>query len=182
MSDSSSLPNRVDPRRLAATGGAVEGELALSELRRLGEHLGPEETVGQGRVSVALAFDEDSERRVRVTGRIQASLTLQCQRCLGSAPWRIDQPLRLVVVADEDAAAEVPRDCDPVVATAEGLDPAALVEDELILALPLVARCERPECVGRTAEAESGKRREDNPFAALAALRERGRNDGGPDE
>lgn len=179
MSEAKRLPERVDPRRLALGGGSVEGELALADLRRLAEYLLVDEVPDSGRASLFLAFDEDPQRRVRITGNLRAVLTLQCQRCLGPVTWTVDQPLRLVAVADDEAAAGVPREYEPVVVPAEGLDPAALAEDELILALPLVARCERSECDG-AAEAAAGSERADNPFAALAALR--GRNGGRRDE
>lgn len=170
MNESRGLPERVDPRRLANAGGSVEGEVALEALTRLADHLLAGEAPQEGRAALQLAFAEDAQRRVLITGRLQAESTLQCQRCLGPVHWRVDQPLRLIAVADEDAAAEVPRDFDPVVAPEGGLDPAALAEDELILALPLVARCETPDCVGSGDTGASGDRR-DNPFAVLAQLK-----------
>lgn len=168
MSEAKSLPERVDPRRLAAAGGEVEGEVALAALTRLAACLLPREAPEDGRAWLHLAFSEDSQRRVRIRGRLRANLTLQCQRCLGPVAWPVDQPIDLVAVADDGDAAGVPRDSEPV-AAADGLDPAALAEDELILALPLAARCPRRECAGVSDSADPGARRTDGPFAALAA-------------
>jgi uncharacterized protein len=168
MSESKSLPERVDPRRLAATGGEVEGEVALAALTRLADYLLAQEAPEGGRARLHLVFNEDSQRRVRITGRLRASLTLQCQRCLGPATWPVDQSIDLIAVPDDGAAAGVPRDCEPVVA-ADGFDPAVLAEDELILALPLVARCCRRGCESIADLADTGPERTDNPFTALAA-------------
>lgn len=169
MSDSHELPERADPRRLAATGGTVTGDVPIAELTRLADRLTVEYGSNAGRAALRLRFDEDAQRQIRITGRVEAKLTLRCQRCLQPFEWAADQALNLVAVADEDAAAGVPRDWEPVIVPPEGLDPATLIEDELILALPLAARCERPECL-RTSEDTETERRRDNPFAALANL------------
>lgn len=146
MNDSRKLPERIDPRRLAVAGGTVAGEVALAGLTRLADRLAPGETPSDARATLCLRFDEDDQRRVRITGRVRAAPILQCQRCLRPFQWTVDQALKLIAVADEDAAAGVPRDWEPVIVPAAGLDPAALAEDELLLVLPLAARCERPGC------------------------------------
>lgn len=169
MSDSHELPDRVDPRRLAATGGTVTGEVPVAELTRLADRLAESDESSAGRATLYLSFDEDAQRRIRITGRVEARLALQCQRCLQPFEWTADQALNLIAVADEDAAAGVPRDREPVIVPPQGLDPATLVEDELILALPLAARCEQPECMDASEDTETERRR-DNPFAALANL------------
>ena len=76
-------------------------------------------------------------------------------------------------------AARVPRDWEPMLADGQMLDLHALVDDELLLALPITVRCDRQSC--RTAyeeDREQGAPVEDvpdsekrNPFAALAALK-----------
>lgn len=150
MSDSRKLPERVDPRRLAATGGTVEGDVPLAGLTRLADHLAVDGASDDDRAALYLSFDEDSQRRVRITGRVRATLVLRCQRCLKPFEWTVDQALKAIAVADDEAAAGVPRDWEPVIVPPRGLDPAALTEDELILALPLAPRCERPECLRTT--------------------------------
>lgn len=146
MNDSRKLPERVDPRRLAATGGTVAGEVAIAGLARLADRLAPDWEPSDGRAALSVSFGEDAQRRILMDGGIQATLVLQCQRCLEPFQWPVEQTLRLIAIADDEAAAQVPRDREPVIVPPEGLDPVALAEDELLLALPLAARCERPEC------------------------------------
>lgn len=177
MSTFTGLPRRVDPRRLASARGVVEGEVPLADLDRLTEHLLTEETPGTGSARLRLSFAEDDQRRIVMTGRLQASLRLQCQRCLNPVEWPVDTALRLIAVADDEAAAQVPRGFDPVVVGSDGLDPAALVEDELILALPVVARCDDEACRQRF-ETKRGPERADKPFAVLAGWKA-GRNEDG---
>jgi uncharacterized protein len=99
-----------------------------------------------------------------------AAVGLECQRCLQRmvVPLRVDR--RVFFVAGEDAAASLDADSDDDVLTLEpALDLKSLVEDELLLALPLVPRHEVcPEPLPFEAEPE---RRRRAPFAALAALK-----------
>ncbi len=102
--------------------------------------------------------------------RLQASGSpvLQCQRCLAGMDWEValDASLHLVrpgtAIPDEELEIE---EFDSIEAVAD-MDVLAMLEDELLLALPIVPRhedCEAPRPTG-TAEKES-------PFAALAGLR-----------
>lgn len=167
----SALPRRVDARRLAAAGGALEGEVALAALSRLADALGTAQDQGTARLVLALVVGD--QRRLTADGHLSARLRLQCQRCLAPMEWALDVPLALVLVAAEDAAAAAPRDRDPVLLASDGsLDPVALVEDELILALPVVARHNNGCPDGSPASLDSadpgaeGPRRS-SPFAAL---------------
>ena len=78
-------------------------------------------------------------------------------------------------VDGEDAAAALDAESeDDVLALTPALDLEALIEDELLLALPLVPRHERlprAACRARSSMKTPQPRRADNPFAALAALK-----------
>lgn len=170
MSAPSSLPGRIDPHRLAASDGLIEGEVSLAQLPRLAgvTLLGPRRETAR----LSLRFSQDGQRRVVMTGSLRARLQLRCQRCLEPVDWAVDAAVHLVAVADEEAAAQVPRESDPVLVSAEGLDLHALVEDELILALPIVARCENARCSQQQTNTGGGGA-SNNPFAALAGWRDR---------
>ena len=100
-----------------------------------------------------------------------AAVGLECQRCLQRmvVPLRVDR--RVFFVAGEDAAASLDAESDDDVLTLEpALDLKSLVEDELLLALPLVPRHEVcPEPLPFEAEPEAPA--SEHPFAALAALK-----------
>jgi uncharacterized protein len=103
-------------------------------------------------------------------------LSLVCQRCLGPIQTQLDIQRSFLFVAGEQAAAEQDADSEEdVLALTHALDLRELVEDELLLALPLVPRhqiCLQPLPLGT--DEESAEQRP-NPFAALAALK-RGRD------
>jgi uncharacterized protein len=110
----------------------------------------------------------------------QAQLTLQCQCCLAPVSVFVEAQRRFVFVNDENDAElldeEVPEDCDVLVLTAK-LNAQELIEDELLMAQPLVPRhevCPQPLMVVSKANAGDGLKDEPDkphPFAVLAQLR-----------
>ena len=101
-----------------------------------------------------------------------ARVMLECQRCLHRVALDLDVSRSLRFVADEATAEALDADSeDDVLALPRSLDLHALVEDELLLALPLVPMHERcpqrlPMSAGEVA-AEPAR----TPFAALAGLK-----------
>ena len=109
----------------------------------------------------------------------QVSVTLQCQRCLQSLtqPLLVDRRFRFV--RDEAQAEQLDETADEdVLVLPPRLDLHELLEDELILALPLVPRHEQDCPTPLPSQAPAAQEPAPNPFAALAALRT-GRPGGG---
>ena len=108
----------------------------------------------------------------------QATLNLECQRCLQPVAVPLDVSRSFRFVHGEATAAELDADSeDDVLALTRALDLHELVEDELILALPLVPRhevCTQP-LAAPGGDPEPVEERP-NPFAALAALKGQGRH------
>lgn len=171
-------PHRLDLRRLAEAADPVAGEAPLSGLSRLVSDAAP---AGDGRVSWTVR----GERAAGPGGTAQtwlhldarATVRLTCQRCLQP----LDEPLHVVhsyrFVADETAAEREDEDAEEDVLAwpARGqLDLVGLVEDELILALPLVPRHDHcPQPLTAPAQPDDGAAAaRENPFAALAALKQ----------
>lgn len=106
-----------------------------------------------------------------------AHVTLQCQRCLQALQQPLVLERRFRFVASEDEAQRLDADSDDDHLVLEPrLDLRALVEDELILELPLVPRHEGscPQPLPQPEPAEPADEARPNPFAALAALRKAG--------
>ena len=160
-----------------------EGVQSLSGLPRLCAALkvaGVDKPAGECRY--ALQFDRDALGLAYLEIRAEAELPLICQRSLDpfELPVRIEQ--RLGLIKREDQEATLPEDYEPVLIAEDGyIDPRALLEDELILAIPVV-----PVKLGSTpveqawpagsAEKEieterASKQQAPQPFAALAALK-----------
>jgi uncharacterized protein len=168
---SNRLPDRVDPWQLCAKGQVLEGRLALRELRRLAPLLASEE----GEAAFALGFSKDDERRAVIRGRVTAELALVCQRCLEPMALGVAAEVGLALTRGLDEAARLPDDLDPLLVGDDGLDPRDLLEDELILAVPVTPRHRRDECSMPGGVADEAPRAEpaerENPFAVLSALK-----------
>jgi len=175
MNEPGTLVQHVDYRRLATQTGRIDGTLRVSQLPRVAAEMARQPR-DEDTVDVDLVFCEDAQRRVRVEGRITTTLALCCQRCLRVYPQPVTVQAAGVVARDDDAAANVPRDDEPIEAQGDWLDVYALVSDELLLALPVVARCDRNDCSAGYEndpvldEPRAGKRT-DNPFAVLNEIK-----------
>lgn len=163
------LPVHVDPVSLAEKGRAIEGHVPVEAFRRLAGWL----HASEGALEVSLRFGRDDAGRHVVQGRIRGALELLCQRCL--APYRLPVDLEpvLMLVTSEAAADALPGELDALVVDARrSVHTVDMIEDELILALPLVPRCGRAgECVpavelldSEASEAAAGHQR---PFTDL---------------
>lgn len=180
MSERGALPRRLDYRRAAFDQAAYGGEIALSALPRT-RAVCVADSCGDDKVSVAIGFKEDGQRRVIVEGQASVTLALACQRCLEATPVAVDTAIRGMAVANDEAAADVPRDWEPMLADGQLLDLYSLVDDELLLALPITVVCDRADCEHAfSRDKEQGEAVHDsaaasqdktNPFAALAALK-----------
>ncbi len=154
------LPERVDALRLAQGAGKLAGSIpaaALTRLRALGE------LAGAVPATVSFGFDADGKPVVR--GEANAAWDTTCQRCLGRmtipVTCRFEQPLDEVL--------------EPVGAggTVAMLNLIELIEDELILAAPMIplhpsGTCRAPGENDETPASAPSKRQ---PFAELARLR-----------
>lgn len=132
------LPVHVDPLTLADRGRAISGSLPVSACRRLADSLASDE----GEFAVELRFGRDERNRRVLTGRVRGRVMLVCQRCLGTFGLDLDLPLGVVLVDSEAEAETLPEEIDAlVVGDGASMHTVDMVEDDLILALPLVAKC-----------------------------------------
>lgn len=164
------LPLHIDPLRLARAGAQLRGRLPLAEMERFAPLLAD----AQGEVEVALDFDIDAERRTFMRLHLKAEVSLVCQRCLGPVRHAIEVERLLGVVTSETQAENLPGIYEPLYVTEEPLFLREVIEDELILSLPIVPRHAEGECApavtGVGADNKAGAARE-NPFAVLAGLK-----------
>lgn len=98
---------------------------------------------------------------------VSGSLPLACQRCLEAVPFELDVDILLELLPEgaemsQDELEDDTRDFLPV---AGKLDVAELVEDEILLVLPVAPRHER---CGLPGTADAGER--SHPFAQLSGL------------
>jgi uncharacterized protein len=185
-------PRRLDVARFAADAGELDGAWPVAELPRLADSECPPDAAGDGTPRAAA----EPQRQVRwravgstrvVGGEAQpwlaltasATVVLQCQRCLQPMDEAVHVDRHFRFVRDEATAAALDEEIeDEVLELPRALDLRELVEDEMLLALPLVprhAQCPQPlpRSFGDVEEVEQAEQKA-NPFAALAALKKGG--------
>ena len=173
-------PLHLDVEAFANEAGELEGEWPLSTLERLADAAHPDAKPGDADAAPWRARGESRPMRggppqTWLHLDAETRLALVCQRCLGPLVEHIQAQRDFLFAPDEATAAELDADSeDDVLAMTRSLDLRALVEDELLLALPLVPRhevCPEPLPVPDDEEVEEER---PNPFAALAALKRGG--------
>lgn len=175
------VPEKLDVAALAHDGASLAGEWPAASLERLADAAAPEAPATDW---PALQWALHGEIRQPKGGKAQTWLhvtasgevALTCQRCLKAVHEDLDvyRWIRFVDTEAEAAALDVDSD-DDVLALPRHLDARELIEDELLLALPLVPRhdvCPDPLPVPDDDEVTEEEERP-NPFAKLAALKRR---------
>lgn len=169
---SESLPVQLDPVTLAARGRGLRGTLPIAGFHRLTAWLPHTD----GTLAFTLDFGRDDHGRSCLQGHVSGGLGMICERCLGEYTLTLDHAFSLVLVTSEAEAETLPEEVDAVViGEARSMQTADLVEDEIILALPLVPRCERAEDCRPAVELLASEELDgadpdarQNPFAGLA--------------
>ena len=167
------LPVSFDPVRFAKWGRRLEGNISLSKMSRIVELA--DNIHGEVSVTLDCSMGEDRVRALR--GHIKAIVPMQCQRCMGEVEISVDSHFTLGVVDSEAFAEKLPDEYEPLlIGEDEKLFLQDLIEDELILALPIVAMHPKEECsAGYKTEDDTNlmqtESQRDNPFAVLKDLK-----------
>lgn len=162
---------------LVARNASVDVRLALADLPRMAPLLrrSTGEVTGQLRFHRFAAETAEAAAFDAADGELSATLALTCQRCLEEVEVALVASCHLAFVDDETAAAAVPVSHDPVIMTQGRVLLGELVEEELLLAMPIVAlHAEAAGCVARPAPAAdedaSPAEPTHRPFAGLRDL------------
>ena len=170
------LPADIDPIRLADEGTRLLGTMSESVFPRLRK-----ESAGSlGQVEVDLAFDIDIDGRPKVTGVIEADCELVCQRCLQPLRVHLKTDTCAILLTADEADTDSGQKTESIIISGR-LSLAGLVEDELLLAMPMIPTHEKSECsaegvstVDQKLQREVVDAGKPNPFAVLSRLKDKG--------
>lgn len=177
-------PLKLDVEAFAGAAGRLQGDWPLSSLPRIADLI-PPEAVDAADEPVVWSL-EGEKRAVRADlpqtwlhMRVDTTVSMVCQRCLQpvAIPLEVDSSFRFV--HDEATAEALDADAEEDILVMErSMNARSLIEDELLLAMPVVALhdvCPEPLPVPSD-EPESLEEEEakPNPFASLAALKRGG--------
>ena len=165
------IPPHVDPRKLADRDATLEGELSLADLPRLCEPLAE----NAGVVRAKLAFGRNEQRAVVIHSELDVEVKMVCQRCLELVALPIHSECDYAVVKVGANTQSLPKCYDVLEVDEDPLDLLTLVEDELLLALPIVPLhdpevCQQPVGLEEPEPSEDEVSRS-NPFSVLAQLK-----------
>ena len=147
------------------------GRIPLAAMTRLRDSL----LEPEGDARYVLAFGTDALKLPFAELRIEADLPLECQSSLQRFVLPVRLVQRLGLIREEADEAALPEEYEALLVEADGmLKPAELVEDELILAMPVVPVSPDAEVVEREFVPSAEETAQANPFAALAGLKKAG--------
>lgn len=129
------LPRTVSVRRAAQAGSELRGDVDLASMPRVAAAV----LGANSPLEVSLVFGESDTGKRTVRASVDGVVQLECQRCLQPVDVALAARSFLTVVAhDEEAKARI-RDVDPLIVPGDELDVIGLLEEEILLALPIVA-------------------------------------------
>jgi uncharacterized protein len=166
---SANVPESLDAWRMVNARKRFDGQVSLAQLTRLQGLL----VDAEGQCTYALEFGRDDILRVSyVELTLETALPLLCQRTMQRYLHQISSVQRLGLIRDEADEAALPEGYEALLIAEDGeLKPLDLVEDELVLAVPLVPVSPGSEAIDRDWEATAEEVAKVNPFAALASLK-----------
>lgn len=164
------IPEHIDPYRYAEQSLHLTGSVKIADMQRLSANL----SLNNDHVAVDLQFGRDEQKIVYLKGHLETKLALQCQRCMEPFVYDIISDFALGVVNTLDEANALPDHYEPALAVEGQLALRELIEDEIILNLPIIPRHEPEDCAVNLPTAESGWKDQgkgENPFHVLKSLK-----------
>ena len=176
------FPAQIEPFKWAEQGFTWSGTLPLSRFARIArEAVG---SIDDQLINIDCKLSMDAFHRiVWLSGRCETLVPMECQRCLESVEISLVSDFHLALIDDESLIERLDEDADFIVlgeseSTTKGdysapatVDLLSLLEDELLLLLPLSPKHSACEHKHQPAEEEVVEEKRDNPFDVLAGLK-----------
>ena len=121
---------------LAERKAVLRGDLELRQLTRLCEMLHSD----QGSIEASLTFHRHNISSVTVDLAFETEIELVCQRCLEPMVRSVSEQVSLTLLEPESMNSEIAKEHEAVILSGGKLNPAALIEDEVIVSLPIIPR------------------------------------------
>ena len=126
-----------------------------------------------GEVAFTLSFSLTEQRQIRVEVEVSGWLPLCCQRSLETYRHELNSSAVVGIVADEAEIDALPGELEPLVCSDRRLKLAELVEEEVLLGLPLVPTSPKSQRITAKDGSDQGETETHRPFEVLAALKKR---------
>jgi uncharacterized protein len=164
MSPPGSEPFDID--RLADGEADIDFSVPVAELPRLRSRLEGVDGVVDGSVH----FTREAGLAVAELA-LRGTTALQCQRCMEKMEIPLETRSRVALIPTEADVSRVPADLEPMLAPGGRISIREIVEEELMLTLPIVPLHEdAAECASAGSERESEPETTQRPFEQLQEL------------
>lgn len=182
---SNRLPVEVNPFRLIEQRRQLSGTMPLSQLPRVAAAVMVTDALTSYEFQVDLEFQRSDSGLPMIGGRVQGVLPVQCQRCLDAVMVDVSSTVNVVLTTSELDRKPEEQGYELYIVNDERLFLPDFIEDEVLLALPLVTRHEacspakelteiQPDEMKQLSRQSDGQtqdtgqqERKDNPFAVL---------------
>ena len=165
---SKQLPETTNFLKQAERNVTLEGVMPLVKLERLSEVM----FSNTGELFAKLRFTSDTGY-LRLHGRVEASLDLICQRCLQPMEHTVSGQFNFGLMTSAEYEDKLPPDADPYLLEGDEQSVIEILEDELLLSIPIAAT-HQDECSAYLQQQKEERRVEkekSNPFAVLKDLK-----------
>ncbi|MBL8296952.1 MAG: DUF177 domain-containing protein [Rhodanobacteraceae bacterium] len=167
---SAPFPEIVDAWRMVSARRSFNGRLPVARLTRLTDAL----AAPDGTVTYDIEFGRDELGQAYLALQAQVELVLTCQRTLELFAMPVAIDTRLGLMTREEDEAGLPPGYEPLLLDSAEIRLAEVIEDELLLALPLIPvkpGLEESDFTWSTDPAQAEAPQRPNPFAALGGLK-----------
>ena len=164
------LPERVNHRKMVSDRTLLQCSIALNRFSRLVQLL----ESNQGNVQTRLEFKK-IEKQALIVGEASVEVSLICQACMKMLKYPMEIGFQQILVNSNLALSQLDQGQDGLIVEGELVELVDLIEDELIISLPMVSRHGEAEC---ESEVELHKTSDEDvrdthrPFAALSRMHE----------
>jgi len=169
------LPVEVDPFKLVEQGRLFNGRIPQQDFSRIQDLLHSSKENNK-LVEVDLEFTRTDTGLPMIKGQIKAELQMLCNRCLDATELVIDTTLEVVLVSSDAQAERLQEGFDIWLVEDQKLFLQDFIEDEILLAMPIVISHDECEPAKKLIEAlpedvNMEEQQEENPFAVLKDLK-----------
>ncbi|MBR9727761.1 23S rRNA accumulation protein YceD [Shewanella intestini] len=167
------IPVSIDPIRASTSGLRYEGTVPSKQNKRLNELCAGD----CSDVTVSLECGVDIQGIVYLKGKAVTELTLLCQRCMTPYTTKVTVEFSFSPCKTKEEIDELPDAYEPIECNEIGeVRLHQLIEDELIIAMPIIPMHQNADCNLGTSdiavgEIEPSQEERPNPFAVLEKLK-----------
>src|SRR3990167_3466110 len=159
------ISEHIDPFRFAEQNLSLDGLVKVADMQRLSSNVGSQDDL----VAVQLQFGVDEQGTTFLKGHLETKLSLQCQRCMEPFVYEIISDFMIGIVNTLDEANALSELYEPALAKDGHLALRELIEDEIILNLPIIPKHELDSCKVQLplTDSEWEQKKAENPFQIL---------------